>query len=137
MIILVAALHAIAPDEKWLAPHFEKMLYDNALLICVLAEAYQLTGNKLYSDTIKETINFVKEELLIPEGGFCSALDADSEGVEGKYYVWDKKEIEELLGSSAEIFCKVYNVSEYGNWEHTNILWLPQKINDLSYELQI
>ncbi|MEP7318068.1 MAG: thioredoxin domain-containing protein [Panacibacter sp.] len=116
-------------DEKWLAPHFEKMLYDNALLINVLAEAYQLTGNESYATVIKETIGFVQEELLSPEGGFYSALDADSEGAEGKYYVWSKGEIEELLGADAEIFCCVYNISTNGNWEHTNILWLPESIN--------
>src|SRR4030095_636965 len=98
-------------DEKWLAPHFEKMLYDNALLISVLAEAYQLTTNELYAHAIKETIHFVQEELSSPDGGFYSALDADSEGIEGKYYVWSKGEIENLLKADADIFCKVYNVS--------------------------
>lgn len=122
-------------DEKWLAPHFEKMLYDNALLVNILAEAYQLTRNKSYAEVIKETLQFVQRELTSPEGGFCSALDADSEGVEGKYYVWSKKEIEDALKDDAEIFCRVYDVSETGNWEHTNILWLPKPISACSNEL--
>lgn len=122
-------------DEKWLAPHFEKMLYDNALLINILAEAYQLTGDEYYAETIKDIIQFVQRELTSPEGGFYSALDADSEGVEGKYYVWSKKEIEDVLKEDAAIFCKVYDVSEKGNWEHTNILWLPRSIREIANEL--
>ena len=115
-------------EEKWLVPHFEKMLYDNALLVNVLAEAYQLTNDESYAEAIKETLDFVKRELSSPESGFYSALDADSEGVEGKYYVWNKKEIEDILRDDADVFCKVYDVSEKGNWEHTNILWLPEPI---------
>lgn len=109
-------------DSEWLAPHFEKMLYDNALLVIVLSEAYQATGNELYKRTIEQTLAFVERELSSPEGGFYSALDADSEGVEGKYYVWDKKEIEALLGPDADLFCDYYDVTEPGNWEHKNIL---------------
>lgn len=115
-------------DEKWLAPHFEKMLYDNALLVGVLAEAYQLTKDEKYAGVIEATLGFIIRELTAPEGGFYSALDADSEGVEGKYYVWDKKEINALLGEDAELFSMVYNISEKGNWEHTNIIWLPEPI---------
>ncbi len=112
-------------DEKWLAPHFEKMLYDNALLITVLSEAYQLTKKSLYADTIRETLQFIQREMTSPEGGWYSALDADSEDVEGKYYTWSKAEIEEISGrEDGNLFCSVYDVSESGNWEHTNILWL-------------
>jgi uncharacterized protein YyaL (SSP411 family) len=124
-------------DEKWLAPHFEKMLYDNALLINVLAEAYQLTSKELYARVIKETIHFVQQELSSPDGGFYSALDADSEGVEGRYYVWSKQEIENLLKEDADVFCKVYNVTETGNWEHTNILWLPKSLEEWTETLAI
>ncbi len=124
-------------DEKWLAPHFEKMLYDNALLVGVLSEAYQLTANESYAGVIKETIGFVQEEFLSPESGFYSALDADSEGVEGKYYVWSKKEIDQILGEDAELFSKVFNISESGNWEHTNILWLPDRIELSAEKFQI
>lgn len=112
-------------DEKWLAPHFEKMLYDNALLITTLSEAYQITRNELYADAIRRTVRFISREMTSPEGGWYSALDADSEGVEGKYYTWSKDEVIALLGpEDGEWFCKLYDVREEGNWEHTNILWL-------------
>lgn len=103
-------------DEEWLAPHFEKMLYDNALLVSTLSEAYQLTGAERYKRVIEETLAFVERELLSPEGGFYSALDADSEGEEGKYYVWTIEEIEEVLGDDAALFCAYFDVSESGNW---------------------
>ncbi|MGB0839158.1 MAG: thioredoxin domain-containing protein [Chitinophagales bacterium] len=109
-------------DEAWLVPHFEKMLYDNALLIGNLATAYQLTKEKRYSDTIKATLAFVERDMLSQEGGFYAAYDADSEGIEGKYYVWDKAEIDRLLGDDAPFFNAFYDVSETGNWEHKNIL---------------
>ena len=112
-------------DEKWLAPHFEKMLYDNALLVTTISEAYQLTQKELYAETIRDTMQFIEREMTSPEGGWYSALDADSEGVEGKYYIWNKEEIEYILGAEdSRLFCDVYDVSESGNWEHTNILWL-------------
>src|SRR6185436_11670328 len=103
-------------DEEWLAPHFEKMLYDNALLVSVLSEAFQLTGDETYKEVITETIDFVQRELQDGSGGFYSALDADSEGEEGKFYVWSKKEVEEILVKDADIFCEYYDVSENGNW---------------------
>lgn len=109
-------------DTEWLAPHFEKMLYDNALLVSVLSEAFQLTGSDRYLEVIGETIAFVKRELMHPDGGFYSALDADSEGEEGKYYTWSKKEVDELLGKDAELFCRFYDITEKGNWEGKNIL---------------
>ncbi|WP_153798882.1 thioredoxin domain-containing protein [Foetidibacter luteolus] len=112
-------------DEKWLAPHFEKMLYDNALLISTLADAYLVTGKKLYAQAISQSVSFIEREMLHPSGGFYSALDADSEGVEGKFYTWSKSEIQEILGGDADIFCEVYNITETGNWEHTNLIWLP------------
>jgi uncharacterized protein YyaL (SSP411 family) len=119
-------------DEKWLAPHFEKMLYDNALLIGVLSEAFQLTKNNLYSKIIEQTFQFITTQMLHEEGGFYSALDADSEGVEGKYYTWSKQEIEDLLGDDAELFCSYFDVTEEGNWEHSNILWVQQPLSEFS-----
>lgn len=121
-------------DEKWLAPHFEKMLYDNALLLSVLAEAFQLTGNNLYSNTIHHTMQFIKREMMSEEGGFFSALDADSEGAEGKFYTWGKAEVYEVLGEDADIFCEFFDITENGNWEHTNILWVQQPIHAFAAE---
>jgi uncharacterized protein YyaL (SSP411 family) len=115
-------------DAEWLAPHFEKMLYDNALLIGVYAEAYQLTKNPQYHAVITQTIDFVQRELFSDEGGFYAALDADSEGVEGKFYTWAASEIDEVLGEEAALFKEIYAIAPEGNWEHTNILWLPQSI---------
>lgn len=115
-------------DTEWLAPHFEKMLYDNALLVSVLAEAYQLTGFEKYKEAIDETLAFVREELLHPEHGFFSALDADSEGEEGKFYVWEKKEVEDLLGEDAGLFCDFFDITEKGNWEGKNILRITKPL---------
>jgi uncharacterized protein len=109
-------------DNEWLAPHFEKMLYDNALLINILCDAYQITSDKKYEEAIHETILFVTNELLDREGGFYAALDADSEGEEGKYYVWSKDEIEKLLGGDTGLFCEFFDISDEGNWEGKNIL---------------
>ncbi len=109
-------------DNEWLAPHFEKMLYDNALLVIVLSEAYQLTKKERYREVIQETMDFIHRELSDGQGGFYAALDADSEGEEGKYYVWDKAEIDALLGEDAALFCSRYGVTPEGNWEGKNIL---------------
>ena len=109
-------------DNEWLAPHFEKMLYDNALLVIVLCEAFQLTGKQAYREAIEQTMSFVYRDLSNSEGAFYSALDADSEGVEGKYYVWDKAEIDRVLGPDSELFCSHYGVTDGGNWEGKNIL---------------
>ena len=123
--------------EPWLVPHFEKMLYDNALLVDVLASAYQATQNEDYRRVIEETLAFIKREMSAPGGGFYSALDADSEGVEGKFYVWDKSEIEEVLGGEAAIFCAFYGISKEGNWEGHNILWRPHDEEEFSKEWEI
>lgn len=115
-------------DEKWLAPHFEKMLYDNALLIDTLCEAYQLTGNERYAIVIRHTLAFIRREMTAPEGGFYSALDADSEGEEGKFYVWSEEEINAVLGEDAPAFSAYYDISRPGNWEDHNILWAPRPL---------
>jgi len=109
-------------DNEWLAPHFEKMLYDNALLLNIICDAYQITGNKKYKQVILQTVDFIKREMLDKDGGFYSALDADSEGVEGKFYVWEKAEVEEILKDDAALFCAFFDITEKGNWEETNIL---------------
>lgn len=128
-----------ATDREWNIPHFEKMLYDNALLTGVLADACKIAVTQdpagrfsvLFGDTIRETLEWVRREMTSPEGAFYTAQDADSEGVEGKFYVWNKDEMLKLLGADAEEFCHFYNVTEEGNWEHTNILYRSTGSADL------
>jgi uncharacterized protein YyaL (SSP411 family) len=117
-------------DTQWLAPHFEKMLYDNALLVGVISEAYQLTGKEIYLELIEQTMQFIKNEWQDTDGGFFSAFDADSEGIEGKYYTWSRTELEKIIEDpeAFEIFTAYYGVTEEGNWEHTNILWVTQPL---------
>jgi uncharacterized protein len=109
-------------DEQWLAPHFEKMLYDNALFITILCDAFQITKNDKYKNAIHKTISFLQNEMLHPSGGFYAALDADSEGEEGKFYVLDKSEVVKILGNDAAIFCSFFDITDNGNWEGKNIL---------------
>lgn len=111
-----------ATDDKWLIPHFEKMLYDNALLVLSLCDAYKLTKNARYKAIVEETIAFAERELKASSGGYYSALDADSEGVEGKFYTWTWEEWADLFGEKDEVLMSYFGVSEEGNWEHTNIL---------------
>jgi len=116
-------------DERWLVPHFEKMLYDNALLTGVYLEAFQVGGNTEYARVAKETCDYVLNYMTDPQGGFYSAEDADSEGEEGKFYVWSPEEIRSVLGEDlAEKFCYVYDVSEHGNFEGQSILNLPKTL---------
>ncbi len=124
---LGGGLARYATDERWLVPHFEKMLYDNALLLRSLTAAWQHTRRDLFGEAAAETIEWVAREMRHPEGAFYSALDADSEGEEGKFYVWSKKEVEEVLGDEAPLFCAFYDVSEQGNWEGKNILHRPHE----------
>lgn len=119
-------------DKEWLAPHFEKMLYDNALLVSVMSEAYQITKNIKYSTAIEATLAFVQRELLHPNGGFYAALDADSEGEEGKFYVWSLEEVKQLLGDNAEIVCAYYDITEQGNWEGKNILRVLKPLSEFA-----
>lgn len=119
---LGGGFHRYSTDARWLVPHFEKMLYDNALLPIVYAEAHQLTKDPFHLDVIKKTLDFVLREMTSADGGFYSALDADSEGEEGKYYVWKKKEIRDVLGDDTEVFCLYYDVTDGGNFEGHTIL---------------
>ena len=125
--------HRYSTDAKWLVPHFEKMLYDNALIPVNYAEAYQITKDPFYLDVLKKTLDFVLREMTSPEGGFYSAYDADSEGVEGKFYVWKKSEIKEILGDDADIFCLFYDVTDGGNWEGNNILCNNLNISTVAF----
>ncbi len=126
---LAGGLHRYSVDQQWLAPHFEKMLYDQAMLASVAIDAFQATADQFFSNMAGDLFNFVIQELGSPEGAFCSALDADSEGVEGKFYVWDKQEIEDCLGTESRLFCDFYDVSAEGNFEGSNILNTPLNLN--------
>jgi uncharacterized protein YyaL (SSP411 family) len=120
---LGGGFHRYSTDAEWLVPHFEKMLYDNALLSAAYLEAYQATGEPFYREVVEETLAYVLREMTSPEGPFYSTQDADSEGVEGKFYVWSLAEIETILGKeTAQLFNDVYGVSADGNWEGHNIL---------------
>ncbi|HEX8516788.1 MAG TPA: thioredoxin domain-containing protein [Bacteroidia bacterium] len=118
-------------DHLWKVPHFEKMLYDNAQLITLYSEAYRATKTELYKEVVYGTLEFIARELTSPEGGFYSALDADSEGVEGKYYVWTKPELEDLLKEDAALFMDYFNVNERGFWEHDNYILLRHEDDDV------
>ncbi len=124
-------------DNEWLAPHFEKMLYDNALLLNIICDSYQITKHKKYEQVISKTIDFVERELLDAAGGFYAALDADSEGVEGKFYVWDKSEIDLILGKDSEIFCDFYDITTKGNWDEKNILRTLKSIEIFASEKRV
>jgi len=117
-------------DERWLVPHFEKMLYDNALLTGAYLDAFQAAGNTHFANVVRETCDYIVRYMTDPSGGFHSTEDADSEGVEGKFYVWTPTQVKEVLGAErGERFCYVYDVSEHGNFEHgQSILNLPKTI---------
>ncbi|RDJ32603.1 MAG: thioredoxin domain-containing protein [Crenarchaeota archaeon] len=119
---LGGGFHRYSTDARWLVPHFEKMLYDNALIPINYAEAFQITKDQFYLNVMKKTLNYVLRDMTSPEGGFYSAEDADSEGEEGKFYVWSKKEITQVLGKDADVFCLYYDVTDGGNWEGNSIL---------------
>jgi uncharacterized protein YyaL (SSP411 family) len=122
-------------DENWHVPHFEKMLYDNGQLVSLYSRAYQSTKNPLYRQVVFETLDFVNREMTSAEGGFYSSLDADSEGEEGKFYVWTYEEIKQILGDKADVFIDYYNITRDGNWEHgNNILYRLE--NDADFALR-
>jgi uncharacterized protein YyaL (SSP411 family) len=108
--------HRYSTDRKWLVPHFEKMLYDNALLVQTYLEAYRQTNKEFYAGVARETLDYMLREMQSPEGGFFSATDADSEGVEGRFFVWRKSELDDLLGAASPLFCAAFGVTEHGNW---------------------
>ncbi len=120
-------LSRYSTDYKWLVPHFEKMLYDNSLFVTALIETYQVTGNPEFADYANDVLQYIDRDMTSPEGAFFSAEDADSEGVEGKFYVWTQEEIEKLLGhKTAKVALSYYNVTEKGNFEGKNILNVTQ-----------
>ena len=126
-------------DQKWLVPHFEKMLYDNALLTQLYAELYQISGMESYMQIVESTLEFVIREMTSPEGGFYSAQDADSDGEEGKFYVWSRREIVQSLGDAtiADIFCDYFGITDGGNFEGKNILSIVTSLKSLSQKYGI
>jgi len=126
---LRGGFHRYSVDERWLVPHFEKMLYDNALLATCYLEAFQATGERRFEVTVRETLDYLLAEMCGPEGGFYSTQDADSEGEEGKFYVWTPAEVESVLGAErGKTFCYVFDVSDGGNFEGCNILNRPKTL---------
>jgi uncharacterized protein YyaL (SSP411 family) len=135
---LGGGFHRYSTDAHWLVPHFEKMLYDNALLVPVYLEAYQATGREDFQRIARETLDYVLREMTSPEGGFYSTQDADSEGVEGKFFVWTPEEIAEVLGEDeAKVFCAAYDVTPGGNWEGHSILNRPRPLNEVAKQLRM
>ena len=135
---LGGGFHRYSTDANWLVPHFEKMLYDNALLVPAYLEAYQITADEEHARVVRETLDYVLREMTAPNGGFYSTQDADSEGVEGKFFVWKDAEIDQLLPESdAVLFKAAYDVSPAGNWEGSTILNRPRPLEDVADELAV
>lgn len=130
--------HRYSVDDHWLVPHFEKMLYDNALLSRVYLEAYQFTGEESYKKIVVEILEYVQREMTDPTGGFYSSQDADSEGEEGRYFVWTPDEMMMILGNElGHLFCSFYDVTQGGNFEAKNILNTPHARKDVAQEAGI
>jgi uncharacterized protein YyaL (SSP411 family) len=136
--------HRYSTDRKWLVPHFEKMLYDQALLVSVYLEAYQATINKLFLETAEEILSYVMREMTSPKGGFYSAEDADSEGEEGKFYIWTKDEIINLTNEDPDFALKLFNIKKEGNWtdpvssdkNKTNILHMEKTLGEIAEDFK-
>jgi uncharacterized protein len=127
---LGGGFHRYSVDDHWLVPHFEKMLYDNAQLLPLYLNMYQITHDEFYARVARETLTYVKREMLAPEGGFYTTQDADSAGEEGKFFVWTKAEVDALLGEASRLFCRYYDITGTGNWEHgNNILHLTVSLD--------
>jgi uncharacterized protein YyaL (SSP411 family) len=134
---LGGGFHRYATDARWLVPHFEKMLYDNALLARVYIEAYQVTGTPLFRDVGRDTLAWMEREMLLAEGGFASAQDADSEGVEGRFFVWTPAEIAAVVGAEdARLVCRYFDVTPQGNFEHgASVLSVPRDPDVVASEM--
>jgi len=130
--------HRYSVDARWLVPHFEKMLYDNALLARLYVRAWQWTKDEMFRRVANEILGFVAREMTSPDGGFYSTLDADSEGEEGKFYVWSRAEVMEILGEEeGRLFCALYDITERGNWEGHNIPNMPKGLVDVAADLGV
>jgi uncharacterized protein len=143
---LGSGFHRYSTDNMWVLPHFEKMLYDQALIATAYTEAYQVTGKELHKETAESTLDYVLRDLMSPEGGFYCGEDADVNGEEGAYYLWTLEEIQDVLNSQeSELIAKVFNLKEEGNFEEeirgkktgTNILYMPRSLEALVAELKI
>lgn len=143
---LGSGFHRYSTDNKWIVPHFEKMLYDQALIATAYTEVYQVTGKKLYREAAEGIFDYVLRDLTSPEGGFYCGEDADVEGEEGKYYLWTLEEVRSVLSpKDSELITKVFNLSEVGNFEEeirgkktgTNIFYMPHSLEALASELKI
>ena len=135
---LGGGFHRYSVDERWLVPHFEKMLYDNALLTMTYLEAYQVTRKDLYRRVVEETLEYVLREMAQPGGGYSAAQDADSEGEEGLFFLWTKDEVERHLSAEqARLFCRYYDVTPEGNFEGKNILHVSSEMADLAVFLGV
>jgi uncharacterized protein YyaL (SSP411 family) len=135
---LGGGFHRYSTDSKWLVPHFEKMLYDNALLARLYLHYYQVTGDEFARLTVEGILDYVVREMTDPAGGFYSTQDADSEGHEGKFFVWDYEEIKELLGTpDATLFSAYYNVTKEGNFEGQNILNVTRSIEEVAAKHEV
>jgi uncharacterized protein len=134
---LGGGFHRYSVDARWLVPHFEKMLYDNALLTRIYLRAFQATQRADFRAVAEDTLAYVVREMRHHDGGFFSSQDADSEGVEGRFYVWSAPEIDEVLGEDGPVFRRFYDVSEGGNWEGTSILNTPRSPESVAAEVGI
>ena len=135
---LGGGLSRYSTDHEWLVPHFEKMLYDNSLFVWALIENFQITKNPLYENAVRDILNYVARDMTSPDGAFFSAEDADSEGVEGKFYVWSKAEVLEILGAeSGELACAFWDITEHGNFEGNNIPNRPRSDDDVAAQFRI
>ncbi len=131
---LGGGFHRYSTDERWLVPHFEKMLYDNAQLARLYARAWQVTGMERYRQVARETLDYLLREMQHPEGGFFSSQDADSEGIEGRFFAWL---YEELVAVAGEAGAAAFGAAPSGNWEGTNVLWIPQPLEAAAAELDL
>ncbi|MGA1607041.1 MAG: thioredoxin domain-containing protein [Planctomycetota bacterium] len=134
---LGGGFHRYSTDREWLVPHFEKMLYDNALLAQAYAEAWLVTGESLFERIVSETLDAMCRDLRDPSGGFWSTIDADSEGAEGRYYVWTREQVEDALGDDAEALCMRYGVRLGGNWEGVSVLHVSMPMDAVAAQLGV
>jgi hypothetical protein len=129
---LGGGFHRYSVDDRWEIPHFEKMLYDNSLLVRLYAEVFQVTQEPFYRQVAEDTLSYLVREMRHPRGGFYSTQDADSEGREGAFFVWGFEEVREALGADAPLFCQIYGITTQGNFEGQNVLHLPRPLEEVA-----